>query len=223
MINNYILFLIYSVYFWTILSTIRVFYNNKVGSSIISYRKLVPFIIYHIYILIMQLLYIIPISYFMNKYNYSIFVWKQLSWNFRILFPFWFGSIKFYGLKNISTSNYILIGNYESIIDPVILMLIPTQIPIINTNNYNYLLGSSILPLNTNYCYESCKEVLNNGMSINIFFEKNNNKEMRRKAYDISYDTNVPIISYTIKYKRMNMSVRFNKPIYPKNNNYMIK
>jgi len=219
-----ITFILYLLYFWTILSTIRVCYKeSKVGWPVTPYKKLIPFTIYNTTVSIIQLIHILPMSYFMTKYNRHIFIWNQLSWNFKILFPTWWGKIKWRGLENIPTYKCIWIGNHQSTLDKAIMMMLPCKTPMIDTSGNGILSLFGISPNNGINFQKKCKEALNNGMSINIFPQgtcQHINKgilPLKREAFDIAYDTNVPILPYSISYKPMNITVRIRKPIYVNN------
>lgn len=222
MLINFILYSSYLLYFWTILSTIRVCYKeSKVGWPVTPYKKLIPFTIYNTAVSIIQLIHILPMSYFMTKYNRHIFIWNQIAWNFKILFPTWWGNIKWRGLQNIPTYNCIWVGNHQSTLDTAIMMMLPCKTPMIDTSGNGILSLFGISP-GINF-QKKCKEALNNGMSINIFPQgtcQHINKgilPLKREAFDLAHSTNVQILPYSISYKPMNITVRIHKPIYVNN------
>jgi 1-acyl-sn-glycerol-3-phosphate acyltransferase len=225
--------LLYLISCWYLLSVgIICYQESKVGWPITPYRKLIPFTMYHLLLATLQLLYILPTWCIIAKEYRASFVWDQISLNFRLLFPIWWGKIKWKNVENIPDQPCIWIGNHQSVLDMAIMSMLPCNTSMVGTSkdSIKYIFGSGILalmcetilvkrghPSSREDFYNNCKKVLDNGKSINIFpqgtrqHENKGKKPLKKGAFVLACNTGIPILPYSINYKPMGITVTFHK------------
>jgi 1-acyl-sn-glycerol-3-phosphate acyltransferase len=196
--------------------------ESKVGWPIVPYKKIIPFLWYHMVLATIQLLYILPLWCFMTKRSHQRFTWNQISLNFRTLLPIWWGPIKWKGLHNVSNRQSIWVGNHQSIIDTAIMTLLPCHTDIVGTSNesikylacgglMSFMCGTILVkrgsPNVREDFYNNCIDVLSDGLSINIFPQGISKHiytgvlPVKNTTFYIAHELSVPLQPYTIVYK----------------------
>jgi len=227
--------ILYVLSSWYLLSVgIICYQESKVGWPVTPYRKLVPFLIYHLLVATLQLLYVLPLLCVMSRDYRDIFVWNQVSLNFRLLFPIWWGKIKWKGVNNIPNHQCIWIGNHQSVLDMAIMSMLPCKTPIVGTckDSIRYIPGGGIMamlcgtimvkrgsPISRDDFYKKCLKTLRGGISLNIFPQGKRQHEnvgklpMKHGAFSLAYETGIPLMPYSIDYKPMGITVTFHEQI----------
>ena len=208
---------------WYTLSVgIICYQESKVGWPQVPYRKLIPFLLYHMVISTIQLLYVIPLWFIMSRVTHRRFVWNQVAWNFGILLPIWWGPIKWKGLKYVVPSRQaIWLGNHQSVLDTAIMTLLPCQTDMVGTSkdSIKYIPGGGLMALMCGTIFvekgsptircdfrRECMEALSNGLSLNIFPQGTRRHisagvlPLKRGAFEIAHEMNVHLQPYTIVY-----------------------
>jgi len=150
------------------------------------------------------------------------FVWNQVAWNFGTLLPIWWGPIKWKGLEYVEAPRQaIWVGNHQSVLDTAIMTLLPCQTDMVGTSkdSIKYLPGGGLMallcgtilvkrdsPTIIHDFHRECMESLSEGVSLNIFPQGTRRHissgvlPLKRGAFHIAHEMNVPLQPYTIVY-----------------------
>ena len=189
--------------------------ESKVGWPIMIYHRLIPYVVTHLILSTIQLVYLIPLYIIGNSY-----IMKHVGYNFSLCIWLFWGKIEWDGLEHISDKPCIWIGNHQSIIDMGIVTLLPCRTPLIGTSksSIKYVPAAGIIALMCNtilidrksrrcaddFLLDSIR-FLKNGHSINIFPQGTRKygyppKPFKYGAFNLSSITKTPILPYKITY-----------------------
>ena len=204
---------------WYLIIICRVCWEeSKVGWPIMIYHRLIPYVILHLMLATIQLLYLLPL-YIIGWYKYMD-IMKHIGYNFSLCIWLIWGKIEWEGLDNIPLEKCIWIGNHQSIIDMGIMTLLPCRTPLIGTSksSIKYVPAAGIIALmcntilidrksnrcSTDFLSDSIR-TLKNGDSINIFPQGTRKygyppKPFKYGAFNLSSITETPILPYKITY-----------------------
>ena len=205
---------------WYIIIICRICWEeSKVGWPIIIYHRLIPYIITHLLLSTIQLLYLVPL-YLIGKIYGEINIMKHVGYNFSFCLWLFWGKITWEGIENIPSEKCIWVANHQSILDMALMTLLPCSTPLVGTSksSIKYVPAAGLLALMCNTILIDRKtsdsaqkfvdksiRSLKNGNSINIFPQGTRKygdppKPFKYGAFNLSALTRVPLLPYKITY-----------------------
>jgi len=205
--------------------------ENKVGWPVMIHHRLIPYVITHLILSTIQLLYLVPL-YIIGKFYRELDIMKHMGYNFSLCLWLFWGKITWNGLENIPSEKCIWVANHQSILDMAIMTLLPCSTPLVGTakSNIKYVPIAGLLSIMCNTILidrqskDSAKKFINmsiialkNGNSINIFPQGTRKygdppRPFKYGAFNLSALTKVPILPYRIIYDN---NFNINIQIYP--------